>query len=55
MVVLGVGPEMLGELLDALGQQGDLHFGRARIALAPPVVADERASLFFGECHLDRQ
>src|SRR2546422_6904878 len=47
VVILFVGPEVLGQLFDALGQQGDLNFGRAGIGPAPPVVADQRGFLLF--------
>jgi hypothetical protein len=32
--------QVLSELLDALGEQCDLHFGRARIGVVEPVLAD---------------
>src|SRR5438034_5702499 len=51
VMVLFVGPEVLGQLLDALGQQGDLNLGRAGVGLAPPIIADQRGLLLFEECH----
>src|SRR5204863_10211640 len=40
-VILRVGPEMLGEIVDALGQHRDLHLGRAGVLAVRPVLVDE--------------
>src|SRR5207247_2123133 len=42
VVVLGVGLQVFGQLLDAPRKDRDLNFGRAGIGLAPSVVADQR-------------
>src|SRR2546422_1217742 len=44
MVVLGVLLEMIGQAVDALGEQRDLHLGRARVALVGAELLDQ--SLF---------
>src|SRR5581483_9233411 len=40
VVVLAVGLEVLGELLDAGGEEGDLHLRRAGVVVVDPVVVD---------------
>ena len=45
VVVFLVCFEMLRQLGDALAEQSDLHFGRARVAFVRPVLADD---VFFG-------
>src|SRR5687768_16467001 len=40
VVVLLVGLQVLGEVVDALGEDRDLHLGRARVSLVKPVLAD---------------
>ena len=42
MVVLGVGLEVLGQVVDALGQDRDLHLGGAGIAGFLRIFLDER-------------
>src|SRR3954449_7373316 len=42
MVVLGVGLEVLGEVLDAFGQDRDLDFRRPSVAFALRMFLDER-------------
>ncbi len=42
MVVLLVGLEVLGEVGDALAEEGDLHLGRAGVALVGGELADDR-------------
>ena len=49
MVVVGVLLQMLGELADTLGQDGDLDLGRAGVALMGGVVADDLGLDFFGD------
>ena len=41
VVVLVVGLEMLGQVADAFGQDGDLNFRRPRIALGDGIVLDD--------------
>jgi hypothetical protein len=48
MMVLGVGLEVLGQLGDALGEEGDLDLGRPGVALVAPVAGD-RFCLLRGE------
>ena len=43
---------MLGQLQDALGQNGDLDLGRTGVALVGGVAIDNFGFLFFGN-HLD--
>ena len=52
MMILVVVGEMLGQVLDARGQQGDLYFRRAGIVLATTVVGDDLAGLFDWERHV---
>ena len=41
VVVLAVVAQVLGELVDALGEQRDLDLGRAGVAAGAPVLADQ--------------
>ena len=41
MVVLLVDLKVLVEVVDALGQKCDLHFGRTRVPLAPRILRDD--------------
>src|SRR5262245_51459257 len=43
--------EVLGQLLDATREQGNLNLGRACIGLAPTVIADQCGFLLFEKCH----
>src|SRR5690348_9783929 len=57
MVVLLVRLEMIGQLLDARGQQRNLYLGRPGIGRRAAVVLDDLAGLFRGKRHgslLDR-
>src|SRR5438552_2349697 len=47
MVVLLVGLEVLGQILDALGQERDLDLGRAGVALVRPELLDHTLLLRF--------
>ena len=38
--ILAVGPQVFGEVRNALREQGDLHFGRPGIRFMRPEVAD---------------
>ena len=40
-MVLGVRAEVLGELVDPLGEQRDLDLGRAGVAVGATVLADQ--------------
>ncbi len=51
MIVVVVRPQMLSERLDPLGQQRDLNFGRAGIALMGCVVGHDRALGVLRERH----
>ena len=46
--VVGMTLQVLGELTDALGQNGDLNLGRAGVLLMGGVFADDCGFLFFG-------
>lgn len=46
-MILGMGLEMPGELIDALSQQGDLNFRGARVSRLGRVVLDDDNFLFF--------
>jgi hypothetical protein len=47
VVVLLVLAEVLGEVKDSAGEDGDLDFGRARVVVAPTCVGDD---LLLGLC-----
>ena len=49
MVVLRVGAQVLGELVDALGEQRDLDLGGPGVAIGPAVLADQLLLLFLGK------
>ncbi len=42
VMVLGVGPKMIGEGVDSLGEQRNLHFGRAGVAFVGLVLGRNR-------------
>ena len=48
MVVVLVGAQVLGELLDAVGEDRDLDLGGAGVALMGGVLGDELGFCFFG-------
>ena len=52
MVILDVGLEVIGQVVDARGQQGHLHFGRTGVALGTLVALDDLRSLRNGRGHL---
>src|SRR4029078_4455794 len=52
VVVVLVRPEVLGQLVDALGQHRDLDLGRARVRLVLAELPDMLQLLFLGEGHL---
>jgi hypothetical protein len=49
VVVLRVRAQMLGQLVDALGEQCDLHLGRAGVLAGPAVLADDLLLRFLRE------
>ncbi len=49
--VFGVLLEMFGQVSDPGSEEGDLHFGRARIFLPSPVGADQLLFAFLGQRH----
>ena len=49
MLVLGIGPHVLGEHVDALGQDGNLNLGRAGIGLVGAVGVDDRGLFFLAK------
>ena len=49
MVVLLVGAEVVRQIVDPLGEQGDLNAGRATVGLVRPIFLDGRA---FFESHV---
>ena len=49
VVVLFVGPEVIRQIVDPLGEQGDLNAGRATVGLVGPIFLDGRA---FFESHV---
>src|SRR6478672_10910438 len=51
MVVLRMGFEMLGQVVDAFGQDRDLDLGRTRVVLALSMFLDQRAFALGGNRH----
>src|SRR5690348_11076201 len=51
MIVLRVGLEMLGEIVDSFGQDRDLDLGRTRVPLAASMILDERLFALRGNRH----
>ena len=49
VVVVGMLLEVLRQLADTLGEDGDLDFGRAGVALMGGVVGDDVGFLFLGD------
>src|SRR5699024_9067062 len=49
VVVVLVHPQMLGELVDAGGEDGNLHLGRAGVALVGGVGGDDSGLVFFAD------
>src|ERR1700741_920483 len=52
VVILLVRLEMIGEVIDAGGQQGNLHFRRAGVVRRAAEVSNDLAGLFCGEGHV---
>src|SRR5262245_23865176 len=53
-MVLGVRAQVLGELVDPLGEQRNLDLGGAGVAIGATVPADQLAFLFLGQAHLKK-
>src|SRR5439155_26591056 len=53
VVVLLVRLQVLREVGDALGENGDLDLGRAGIGVAATVLLDDLGFLLFYQCHCD--
>jgi hypothetical protein len=51
VMILPVGAEMLGQLVDPAREKGDLNLGRARVRIALAVPGDDFSLGFFGESH----
>src|SRR5689334_21525592 len=51
VVILRMRPQVLGQLVDPLRQQRDLHRRRARVGLARPVLTDDLLLGFLREAH----
>ncbi len=51
MVILNMNLEVLGEMVDALAQQRNLHFGRAGVRLMNPELLDYTMFLRFSDSH----
>ena len=51
VVVLAVLAQVLGELVDPLGEQRDLDLGRAGVGVGPAVLADQLLLLVLGQRH----
>ena len=43
--------KVLGQVLDPLGQQGDLHFGGTSVPGMSRVFVDDCLLFFLGQCH----
>src|SRR5438132_16062 len=54
VMVVAVGPEVLGEVVDARREQRYLHLGRARIGLRLPELLDDFALRLDGQAHRRR-
>jgi hypothetical protein len=51
VVVLGVLLEVLGQVVDPRGQEGDLHFRRTGVVLRALVVQEDLGLVDVGDCH----
>lgn len=43
--------QVIGQIVDLLGQQSDLHFGRSGVLVVDAELCDDFGFLFFGQCH----
>ena len=55
VVVVGMTLQVLGELADTLGKNGDLDFGRTGVVLVGGVLADDFGLFLFGDRPATRQ
>jgi hypothetical protein len=53
VMVVFVLAQMLGQMVDSLAEQGDLHFGGACIALVRAVLGDDLSSCFHHASNLE--
>jgi gamma-glutamyltranspeptidase / glutathione hydrolase len=51
VVILPMGPQVLGQLLDPLGQESNLHLGRPGVPTGPPVTVENLALGVLREGH----
>ena len=51
MMILPVGAEMVGQLVDPAREKGDLDLGRARVRIVLSVPGDDFSLGFVGESH----
>src|SRR5436190_797202 len=51
IVILRMRPQVLGQLVDPLRQQRDLHLRRARVGLVRPVLTDDLLFSFLRKAH----
>ena len=54
MVIFNMNLEVLGEMIDALAQQRNLHFGRTGVRLMNPELLDDVLFLLFSDSHILR-
>src|SRR5680860_114448 len=51
VVILAVRAQVAGEIVNPLGEQGDLYFGRPGVATGATVLVDQLGLLFLGPTH----
>jgi hypothetical protein len=51
VIVVLVAPQVLGQSIDAVGEQSDLHVGRASVASVEPVLLDDSGSIGLNNGH----
>jgi hypothetical protein len=51
MVILTMYLEMLGQVLDPIGEQRHLHFRRPGVGLVPPIGLHDLARALLEHCH----
>src|SRR5688572_27352517 len=54
-MVLLVRAQMLGELVDSRGEQGDLDLGGSGVGIGTPVLGDDLLLLLSGKAHVRRK
>ena len=50
-IIFGVAAHMFGQVIDAAGQNGDLHSGGSSVLLAGLEIGDRFRLCFFSDCH----